>query len=59
MSTDEFAGLRIGDRIKLGTVVCVLDDVDGRAIVTLRDEGCHKKILQRVAGTHEIVTHHM
>lgn len=59
MSVDELSAMRVGDRVNLGTVVCVLDDPDGRAVVTVRMPDCHKLILQRVAGKQDIVTHHL
>ena len=59
MSFDEIAAMNVGDRVQQGVVICVLDDHDGRAVVTVRMPDCHKLILQRVAGKQDIVTHHM
>lgn len=57
MSLDDFRTTLVGDRHQLGIVICVLDDADGRAVVAIRGEGSRRIILQRVAGTTEVVVH--
>ncbi len=57
MSLEDFRAMKVGDRHELGIVTCVLDDVDGRAVVAIRGEGSHRIILQRIAGTTEVIVH--